>query len=149
MQPRLPSRRTRTTGHSSHWLCFPGSREKDVHLLTSCRLPHSTTSSADTISGQATAVGEQRSLRGCLCSSNGLPLQESHKRIHPAREGGVREARGWRSSRRSLEGLRLACGQQQRELLGDFKDCAEKTNTNVQCQHLFPLMLENYLRVLE
>lgn len=32
---------------------FTGSRQENVHALASCKLPHSTTFFADTISGQA------------------------------------------------------------------------------------------------
>lgn len=35
--------------------------------------------------------GADRSLRGCPCNSNGLPLQESHESFHPAGEGWVEE----------------------------------------------------------
>lgn len=60
-QPWIPEMGgTGAQWHSSHWLGSLGSRQEDVYGLTPCKLPYSTTSSADTISGQAMYLGEQR-----------------------------------------------------------------------------------------
>lgn len=59
-----------------------------MRTQTSCKLPHSTTSSADTVRGQAAACrGPERSLRGRPCNSNTLPLQELHLGFPPAGRG--------------------------------------------------------------
>lgn len=63
----------------------PSSRQEDVCALTSCKLPHSTPSSADTIRLCA-GPGAERSPRGYSCHSCGLASQEWHEIFHPAGE---------------------------------------------------------------
>lgn len=67
----------------------PSSRQEDVCALTSCKLPHSTPSSPDTIRLCA-GPGAERSPRGYSCHSCGLASQEWHDIFHPAGEAWVR-----------------------------------------------------------
>lgn len=125
--------------HSSWWL-GPQLKAGAVCALTSCKLPHSTPSSADTIRLCA-GPGAERSPRGYSCHSCGLASQEWHEIFHPAGEAPRMEIH-------LLLKAGLWSATESCQVTSD-KEWAENTNKDVQCQPLFPLMPGNYLRILE
>lgn len=94
----------------------PGSGQEDAYVLTSCKLPHSTTSSAASI--RPCAAVEQRDHPEATPAIHVGCLHKNYRKafILPGRLG-KRRPQGWRLSCCS----RLAFGQPQRELLSDFR----------------------------